>query len=701
MGFRRGVDNQMSGSATNVVQAGSVGELHIHEVRGFRPRTPAGLPATVAKLVNQVEVLKALDEVLAGISEEPAIAVLLGARGSGKSTVGLYWLHGLSERFPDGQLYANLGAGTDHTTAPFRILFGFLVSLGVDAAQIPGDIEGRAHLFRTVTRGLSLQVLLDDAVAAAQVKHLLPGPGKSVVIVTGHGGLIALAEQNARFIDVEPLNAKMSAELLRGFARDRVDAEPAARDALVALCSGRAIALSVVGRLLAESPKLSLSELLEELTDPELGITGVTVDGEPAISTVLDAGYRRLSERARRAYRVLGQHPSAENGISVQALAAACGVPEVRLKPVVRELIKGTRMVDEISGRLVLDALVTDHSRKVADAGDPPLDREAAQRAFVRWYATGAVATYGKLQRHRPWRRVLFPETVIDTTHPAHSASERFMHAERANLITAAGLAFELGDFDAVVHICVAQWWLYEAHRLSDDLLATHDLGVQAAGQLGKPLVKALLLVQNGFAVQAGARYDDAASLFTEAQELASSHNAVDLAATAIEGAALALLAAGEHTRARPLLRHNLALADQIGDDRRTAIACLHAAKAEDAVRALELLAHAWTLLRSLEVPDRANLAKVLLWQGRVLAGTGDLVAGRDHLNRALASAAEVGRDFDRAQVLDALGDLEANHDRPRAAQHYERALEIYLAGGHLRAASATQARMAAIREES
>ncbi|WP_434447423.1 hypothetical protein [Lentzea sp. E54] len=43
----------------------------------------------------------------------------------------------------------------------------------------------RVNLFRSLTAGRSFQILLDDAVTAAQIKDLLPGRGRSMVIVTG------------------------------------------------------------------------------------------------------------------------------------------------------------------------------------------------------------------------------------------------------------------------------------------------------------------------------------------------------------------------------------------------------------------------------------------------------------------------------------------------------------------------------------
>jgi hypothetical protein len=156
--------NVLSGSAGNVVQAYSTGDIHFHQ---FRMPPPAELPGANRRLVNQKRVLATLDSSLDHIGHdgEPVLNVLLGQRGSGKSTVAVYWANQRSERFPDGQLYANLGAWTDHTVAPSEVLRNFTVSLGVDPGQIPGDLEGRASMYRTLTTGRRLLVLLDGAVS--------------------------------------------------------------------------------------------------------------------------------------------------------------------------------------------------------------------------------------------------------------------------------------------------------------------------------------------------------------------------------------------------------------------------------------------------------------------------------------------------------------------------------------------------------
>lgn len=91
------------------------------------------------------------------------------------------------------------------------------------------------------------------------------------------------------------------------------------------------MALCLIGGMLAEQPRLSVAELLEELAEQEAGLTSVAVGDEPTLGSLFDATYARLSPLARNAYRVLGAHPGTGD-VSVAALAAGMGVGEARAR---------------------------------------------------------------------------------------------------------------------------------------------------------------------------------------------------------------------------------------------------------------------------------------------------------------------------------------------------------------------------------
>ncbi|MFB9839985.1 AAA family ATPase, partial [Actinoallomurus acaciae] len=168
----------------------------------------------------------------------PLIVVVSGTGGVGKTTLALRWLHQVRASYPDGQLFIDLrGFSGQRPMRPAEPLEQLLRALGVDAVAVEADADEQAPLFRTLTTGRRLIIMLDNAVSAAQVRPLLPGPGPALVVVTTRHRLTGLAMDGARFLDIAPLDDEGAVELLDRLLGDgRVAGEHEQAVALVALC---------------------------------------------------------------------------------------------------------------------------------------------------------------------------------------------------------------------------------------------------------------------------------------------------------------------------------------------------------------------------------------------------------------------------------------------------------------------------------
>lgn len=105
--------SEMSGSASNVVQAGTIdGGIHFHHAGPAVPPTPRQLPGGVRGFVDRLSESRRLDAVLfSNTATDPpsvSLAVIAGTAGVGKTTFALHWAHQVKDCFPDGQLYVNL-----------------------------------------------------------------------------------------------------------------------------------------------------------------------------------------------------------------------------------------------------------------------------------------------------------------------------------------------------------------------------------------------------------------------------------------------------------------------------------------------------------------------------------------------------------------------------------------------------------------
>ena len=158
---------------------------------------PRQLPAVAACFVGRDQALATLDVLLpAGHAQRtaPGVVTVSGMGGVGKTALAVWWAHRAQGAFPAGTLYANL-QGYDPQApplAPAIALEGFLRALGVTTERIPFHAGERAALFRTLTAGQPILIVLDNARDAEQVRPLLPGTGAARAIVTSRDRLAGL-----------------------------------------------------------------------------------------------------------------------------------------------------------------------------------------------------------------------------------------------------------------------------------------------------------------------------------------------------------------------------------------------------------------------------------------------------------------------------------------------------------------------------
>ncbi|MFI7133500.1 AfsR/SARP family transcriptional regulator [Nonomuraea sp. NPDC050153] len=262
------------------------------------------LPPDIADFVGRAEELRQVTTVLRPAAEHtaPAIAVLTGPPGVGKSTLAVHAAHKLRDDFHDGQLYLSLRTG-DTVREPLALLADALRSLQKSGSDIPDSVEGRAALYRSLLADRAMLVVLDDAEHEGQVRCLLPGTPRSTVMVTSRGPLSTLAGATRISLGVPSEMAGRSL-LERIAGEERVQAEPDAARAIVLACGRLPLAIRVAGARLATRPTWPLRELATRLTGghplDELAL------GELDIRKTFAVSYRLLPDLPRRAFRLIG-----------------------------------------------------------------------------------------------------------------------------------------------------------------------------------------------------------------------------------------------------------------------------------------------------------------------------------------------------------------------------------------------------------
>jgi DNA-binding SARP family transcriptional activator len=267
---------------------------------------PAVLPMRLAGFVGRAALVERIREtVLRDAATGTAVCGISGMAGVGKSALALHLAYELRDQFPDGQLYAELAAGSETPADTGGVLLRFLRLLGLDAESVPYNVSARAELFRARTSGRRILVVLDDVASATQLRSLLPGSTGSAVLVSSRTAYTGV--DGASWFDVGVLDTRESVAVLAGLAgAGRVGAVPTSTARVVDYCGRLPLALRIAGARLAARPSWSMTRLAAQLADQRRRLDQLVAD-DMAVRTSIGASYRLCTPRQRWALGLVSQ----------------------------------------------------------------------------------------------------------------------------------------------------------------------------------------------------------------------------------------------------------------------------------------------------------------------------------------------------------------------------------------------------------
>ncbi|MVO86348.1 regulator [Streptomyces sp. p1417] len=705
----------MSGTVYGpAVQAHTVyGGVHVR-AQEPAPRRPWQLPAS-APITNRSAELDVLEErrLRAGQGGHHTLVSLSGLGGVGKTALALAWLHRLRADFPDGQLYADLGAQSPAgPTDPAEVVGRFLRALGVAAAQVPAAFAERGTLYRSLTAGLKLVVLLDDAASAAQVRPLLPG-GAGVTAVTSRWRLPGLTVDGCHLVQLEPLGVEDGVELLAATLADgRVDAQPEQARALVTLCAGLPLAVRVAGARLAARPRRGITTMVRALAKEHERLEGLAIEGDHNVRAALDQTYQELPEGAARLYRLLGLHPGTEFGdaVAIAVLArpgpgdAASAPAPAAESPAAADALASLDLLhdanlltDTDEDRHRLHDLVRLHAAAKAAQDEPPRERAAALRRIADHYlATATAAEYAVDPQHRTMARDYGPGPVLtDELGTGPEAALDWQERELPTLMAVVRLA--RGAFPEVAwQLADALWPLFLRRKFYEEWRTAHQEGLAAAEELRDTAAQCRMLTSGGVGVLGLGEHTRALEMFERAaRQFQADGDALGHART-LNYRGLALQRLGRLDEATRCFRLAARELPGVGDVRAGGLARLNLADVALALgRPDEAVVHATaahtTLLGAGDTYNAAR-ADILLGRAHLARGAADLAEGR--LTAALTVLRAMSAAYETARALHALAELAEHRGLPGPARAaYLEALTSYDTAGRAASPDARSAR--------
>ncbi|WP_191248394.1 AfsR/SARP family transcriptional regulator [Amycolatopsis deserti] len=606
------------------------------------PAPVCQLPLDLPDFTGRASRLADLTGLLDG--EHPAVVVLSGPPGAGKSALAVHAAHTARDRYPDGQLYVDLRGTSDSPRRPLEVLAELLHALGVPDPGIPRGLDERSALLRSRLAGRRVCVVLDDAGSAGQVRPLLPGAGACAVLVTSRARLPDLTV--ARHVDVGVLTEAEAAELLARIAgAGRVAAEPEAAAAIVEACGRLPLAIRIAGARLSHRREWTLRTLAVRLTDERRRLDELRV-GDLAVRASLALSYDQLPGSCARAFRALGAFGPFPGWV-VGALLGREHADDVL------DVLVDAHLVDLVGEppRYRLHDLVRCYARELGEPDPDGIRRvvegylslatDATERMPVRFFGAAPEPRSADL-----WR----PDRVGDPV--AWFAGER--------PVPLVELAVEHG-FDALAWRLAAAFTPYfDLRGHHEDWRRTHELALGAAERAGDPRGQAVVLRNLGQLEVYQDDYTAAREAFERSLALFRGIGDDQGAAVALAGLSTIRRVSGEYEMALSHCHDALALFTRSGDRHGEAVVRI-AIGSVWLARGCHATAERWfTDAREacVEIGDRHREAHARHRMALLHQQRGNLGRAREELDRAIAIFGELGDDHCVGYAHQSLGEL-------------------------------------------
>ncbi len=628
------------------------------------PAVPRQVPAGSRFFAGRETELSWLSALMDSAGAGASVAVIHGLPGVGKTSLVIHWARRSAGDFPDGQLFVDLQGFDPGQSAmdSAQALALLLTGLGTPDAQVPTGVEAAAALFRTLTAGRRLLIILDNARDEEQVRPLLPGSPGVLVVVTSRNRLSGLiAHEGAQSFSLPlPSPAEARAAMRERLGVSRAE-DAAALDEIIEICGRLPLALAVVAARASGYPDWPLRAVADELR------AGAPLDflegDEPRtdVRNVFFWSYRMLSQRAAQLFRSLPAHPGVDFGTSGAANVA--GMPEHLVRQLLRELAR-TMLISQFKpDRYTFHNLIKSYALELSAATDPPGERRAATERITRHLLQ--VGTTARIALHPSLTR----ETHDDPTAPRIpirdvTSAMSWFTAELSALESAAetglpeGRGWRLAELLMPYYQRRAMYQRWEATAQHALLSAIADGDTQGQAAMHRMIAGALTL---------GGRSDQEAGIANAQQKM--------LAAIPHLERALELLDGADRPLDRAHVLRNLGQVYSNLDRHAESRTCF-----EQALSFFE------------SVDDRRGMSLTLTGLGWVLAEEGEWESGLDALGRAELFAAELDDVNTAGSLAGLIAEVQRRHGRidPSLAAHH-RARELFQRAGNIAELAASE----------
>ncbi|RAO14710.1 Transcriptional regulatory protein MoaR1 [Micromonospora noduli] len=452
------------------------------------------LPRAVTDFVGRADVVSRLLAETRRVEERvPAVHIIDGMAGSGKTALAVHLARRLSDRYPDAALFIDLcGHGDKNRIEPAGALFTLLRQLGVPADRVPVEFDDRVELWRQELARRRAVVILDNAASSEQIMPLLPAEPTTVVLVTSRRRLSHPDAGPSRTLPV--MSPQESVDLLRlSVGRDRAEAEPEAAAEVVRRCGYLPLAIRLAGARLAHRRGWRLADLAGQMAD-DAPVLRHLAQEESTVTGAFAASYEPLPSSTKRVFRFLGLYPGSR--FSTPAIAALTGLTIAEARAALDDLVDSNLVEDLDSTRYRLHDLMRQYSIELCSRTDSANDR---RRGLARLFdfTVEAVLKVADLLEPGVIRSQVthIPTGQLELFEAIGEPTADWLEAERMDLVAMVLSASESGFHQHCWQLARALWRFCYIRGYFEDIILTHRHGLEAAEAAGD--IDALALMNN------------------------------------------------------------------------------------------------------------------------------------------------------------------------------------------------------------
>jgi hypothetical protein len=445
-----------------------------------RPAGVCELPRLIDDFTGRGAELVWISELACAENSQGAgvVGLMTGSGGMGKTTVAIRAAHLLRPSFPGGVFFLDLLGMSPQPMPAGDALRLLLRALGLADKHVPGDIQGRASLYRSLLQDRRVLIVLDNAGSEEQVRPLLPGEGTGRVLITARRLLAGL--EGVRRLALTPLALPEATELLTGILGDRAafDGKPALTR-LAELCEGMPLALRITGNRLVSRPGWGAAELAARLADEERRLDQFKA-GDLKVATAFAMSYEQLPESARRMFRLLAVVAGRDFDAALAAVAGGMSAGDAW--DALDELVDLGLLQDSAAGRYRFHDLVRRFARERFDE-ESLTEREAATGRVTSWLLR--MATMAGRWFEPGFGQPARPDADLSVISSAEDA-ERWLRADADNWLAALRSAAVSGQHSLVLDCAESMRWFSGRWPHAAHWHEVFTLGSEAAAALGE-----------------------------------------------------------------------------------------------------------------------------------------------------------------------------------------------------------------------